>query len=144
MKTARKLFRFVTSANCQVDWLPWGKHVWLSRPGLTASEQFLFVRVHMPPGAAHQFHRHPEREELLYVIDGKGEQWVDRERRTLKAGESAYIPKDTVHGFYNTSKRMATFLAVLSPARAPGPILVDCFRDEPWCCLKKPFEYPKG
>jgi quercetin dioxygenase-like cupin family protein len=140
---ARKLFRFVTSATCQVEFAPWGKHWWLSRPALTGSKNLLFVRVEMPPGTGHQFHYHPGREEIIYLLDGRAEQWVDRERRVLRPGESAFIPRSTVHGIYNTSKAKATFLAILSPAEASGPFLVDCYRDEPWCGLKEPFEYAK-
>ena len=138
---AAKALRFVTSKEAQVEFAPWGKHWWLSRPGLTGSSQLLFVRVTMPPGAGHQFHYHPTREEILYILDGTGEQWVDREKRRLKAGESAFIPRNTVHAIYNSSKKPVSFLAILSPAEADGPFLVDTYRDEPWCCLRKPFEY---
>lgn len=141
MSTARKLFRFVTDRDCKVEWAPWGKHFWLSRPGFTDTKQLMFVRVEMPPGTGHQFHLHPAREEIIYLIDGRAQQWVDRECRILKPGESAFIPKKTVHAIYNTSKKLATFLAILSPATAPGPFLVDRYRDEPWCCLRPPMEY---
>lgn len=79
-------FRFVTGAELQVDASPWGPHEWLSRPGLTQAEQLLMVRVKMPAGRAHQFHRHPGMEEIIYVISGTAEQWVDREKRILKSG----------------------------------------------------------
>ena len=42
----------------------------------------------MPPGRAHQFHAHPEMEEIIYVESGTAEQWVDRTHRELKAGDS--------------------------------------------------------
>jgi quercetin dioxygenase-like cupin family protein len=61
---------------------------------------------------------------------------VDREKRQLKAGECAFIPKNVVHAIFNSSKRPMTFLAILSPADAPGPFLVDCFDDEPWQSLR--------
>lgn len=139
--TAAKALRFVTSKEAEVEYAPWGKHGWLCRPGFTDTKQLLFVRVTMPPGAGHQFHYHPEREEILYILDGVGEQWVDTEKRNLKAGESAFIPKKTVHAIYNSSKKPVTFLAILSPAETKGPFLVDCYRDEPWCCLREPFTY---
>jgi hypothetical protein len=34
-----------------------------------------------------------------------------------------------------------TFLAILSPAQAKGPFLVDCYNEEPWRSLRKPFAY---
>ena len=138
----QKTLRFVTSERAEVETASWGKHWWLSKPGLTATEQLILVRVTMPPGAGHQFHYHPAREEIIYVVDGVAEQWVDREKRRLKAGEIAFIPAKVVHAIHNASRKPLTFLAILSPAEAPGPFLIDCYEDEPWRTLRAPFAYP--
>src|SRR5262245_27919421 len=105
------LQRFVTAQAVQSEASPWGPHDWLCRPGLTDSEGFLLVRVTMPAGRAHQFHRHPGMEELIYVLSGTAEQWIDREQRTLRAGELAHIPRDVVHGTYNAGTDDLVFLA---------------------------------
>jgi quercetin dioxygenase-like cupin family protein len=135
----RKQARFVTTREAQTERAPWGKHWWLSRPGLTDSTQLTLVRVTMRPGTGHQFHYHPAREEIIYVVDGVAEQWVDREKRRLKAGDSAFIPENVVHAIHNVSKAPMTFLAILSPAEAKGPFLVDCYDDEPWRSLRTPY-----
>ena len=129
---------FVTKAELQVDPSPWGPHEWLSRPGLTAAEQLLMVRVLMPPGRAHQFHRHPTMEEIIYVVSGTAEQWVDREQRLLNPGDIAHIPADVVHGTYNAGSDTLVFLAILSPAKFEGPALIDVHLEEPWCTLRTP------
>lgn len=133
--------RFVTAGKAEVEFAPWGKHWWLSRPDLTGTKRLTLVRVTMHPGAGHQFHYHPALEEIIYIVDGVAEQWVDREKRKLKAGEIAFIPPKVVHAIHNTSKSPMTFLAILSPAEAKGPFLIDCYNDEPWRSLRKPFEY---
>ena len=97
----------------------------------------------MPPGRAHQFHRHPALEEIIYVISGTAEQWVDQERRTLRAGESAHIPRDVVHGTYNAGEDTLVFLAILSPARFSGPALIEVHTDEPWRTLRPPMVFPE-
>ena len=135
---AEHCLRFVTSAEAQVEVLPWGPHEWLARPGLVAAEQLQLVRVRMPAGKSHAFHRHPHMEEILYVLEGRLEQWVDREHRVLAAGELAHIPTDVVHGSYNVFDEPAVFLAVLSPARFDGPALIDVSHEEPWRSLKDP------
>ena len=137
----QQLLRFISRGDIQVEELPWGPHDWLSRVGLTATEQLMLVRVHMPPGKAHQFHRHPAQEEIIYVIEGRGEQWVDRESRVLGPGDVAHIPTNTVHGTYNTGTGKLVFLAMLSPAKFEGPGLVDVCKEEPWCSLKTPIDY---
>ena len=134
-----KPLRFITTSRAQIERAPWGTHWWLSRPGLTDTKQLTLVRVTMRPGTGHQFHYHPAREEIIYVVDGVAEQWVDQERRTLKAGECAFIPAKVVHAIHNVSKAPMTFLAILSPAVAKGPFLVDCYEEEPWRSLRRPY-----
>lgn len=135
------IHRFITGAEVQSEPSPWGPHEWISRPELTAADQLLMVRVLMPPGRAHQFHRHPAMEEIIYVVSGTAEQWVDRERRILVPGDAAHIPADVVHGTYNAGDDTLVFLAILSPARFEGPALVDVHREEPWCRLKTPISF---
>lgn len=135
---ACRCLRFVSSADVVVEELPWGPHEWLVRDDLTESTKLTAVRVTMPPGQAHRFHRHPELEELLYVVSGRCEQWVGREKRVLGPGDLAHIPTDEVHGTYNVFDEPVVFLAVLGPARGAGPMLVDVSQDEPWRSLKPP------
>jgi quercetin dioxygenase-like cupin family protein len=130
--------RFITAREAEIELAPWGKHWWLSKPGLTDTRQLTLVRVTMRPGTGHRFHQHPAREEIIYVVDGVAEQWVDREKRTLEAGECAFIPATVVHAIFNSSTKPMTFLAILSPAEAPGPFLVDVYDEEPWRSLRQP------
>jgi quercetin dioxygenase-like cupin family protein len=130
------MLRFVTSDEMEVEELPWGPHEWLSRPGLTEAEELLLVRVRMPPGKGHAFHRHPAMEEIIYVVSGTAEQWVDRERRRLGPGDIAHIPRDVVHGTYNDGDETLVFLAILAPARFDGPALIDVSGEEPWASLR--------
>lgn len=132
--------RFVSTPDVVVEQLPWGPHEWLVREDVTENEHLTAVRVTMPPGQAHQFHRHPHMEEMLYFVSGRAEQWVGQEKRVLEAGNVAHVPMDEVHGTYNTFEEPVVFLAVLAPARFEGPALVDVSRDEPWCTLKTPFD----
>lgn len=134
--TGARALRFVTSAEIEVEELPWGPHEWLCRPGLTEARDLLLVRVRMPPGTGHAFHRHPAMEEIIYVVSGAAEQWVDRESRRLGPGDVAHIPKDVVHGTYNAGDETLVILAILSPALFEGPALVDVSADAPWSTLR--------
>jgi quercetin dioxygenase-like cupin family protein len=134
-RTPARSLTFVTAKSAEIELAPWGKHWWLSKPGLTDTEQLTLVRVTMRPGTGHRFHYHPAREEIIYIVDGVAEQWVDREKRRLKKGECAFIPKKVVHAIFNSSQKPMTFLAILSPAVARGPFLVDCYDEEPWRSL---------
>jgi quercetin dioxygenase-like cupin family protein len=128
--------RFVTDAEAEVEMMPWGQHDWLSRTGLTDAKLLQLVRVHMPAGKAHAFHRHPCMEELIYCLAGSAEQWVGRERRVLRPGDVAHVPMNEVHGTYNVFQEPVTFLAILSPAKFDGPALIDVSQEEPWRSLR--------
>jgi quercetin dioxygenase-like cupin family protein len=134
--SAEQLRRFVTASEVEIEELPRGAHEWLCRPGLTEAEGLLLVRVRMPPGKGHAFHRHPALEEIIYVISGRAEQWVGERSQILGPGEIAHIPKDVVHGTYNAADETLVFLAILSPATFEGPALVDVSGEEPWASLR--------
>ena len=138
---AKGCLRFVSDPEVEIEDLPWGPHEWLVREGLTQSEQLMLVRVRMPPGKAHQFHRHPHMEEALYYLQGRGEQWVGQEKRILGPGDVAHVPMNEVHGTYNVFDEPLVFLAVLGPAKFEGPALIDVSKEEPWCSLKTPIDY---
>lgn len=130
--------RFVTARDAVVEELPWGPHEWLSRPDIVAAEKLLLVRVTMPAGKGHAFHRHPHMEEIIYVVEGEAEQWVEDVNRTLTAGDVAHIPTNLVHATYNSGTKPLVFLAILSPANGPDPPLIDVSHEEPWASLKPP------
>lgn len=128
--------RFVTPEEMIVEDAPWGPHEWLCRPDITEAEKLMLVRVRMPPGKGHAFHRHPAMEEIIYVVSGTAEQWVDHESRLLGPGETAHIPANVVHGTYNAGEDTLVFLAILSPAKFEGPALIDMSTEEPWASLR--------
>ena len=134
--SASPFLRFIANYEVQVEPSPWGPHEWISRLGLTEAEQLQLVRVSMPQGKAHKFHRHPAMEEIIYVVSGKAEQWVGQEYRLLGPGEAAHIPTDVVHGTYNAGETELVFLAILSPAVFEGPALVDMSGEAPWATFR--------
>jgi quercetin dioxygenase-like cupin family protein len=139
MPTSHELppFRFVTFPDAEVEQVPPGKtHYWYCKPGMVADTNLLFVRAHLMPGEAHRFHHHPHMEEILYVLSGTCEQWVGHEKRRMGPGDSLYLPPGLVHGTYNVGSDVLDFLAILSPAKNPGPITVEVAEEEPWRSLR--------
>jgi quercetin dioxygenase-like cupin family protein len=128
--------RFVTAAE-KVDFLsPWTLEEWLCRSDIVNNEHLMLVRANMEPGRDHPFHTHPTREEVIYVVSGQAEQWVGTEKRILKPGDVAFIPMGEVHGTYNPFSEKLVFLAILSPAKADEPGVVDVSDQEPWCSIR--------
>jgi quercetin dioxygenase-like cupin family protein len=128
--------RFVTAADAVLEPTEFTLNAWLARPDVVPCRDLLLVRATMAPGDSHPFHHHPTREEIIYVLSGQAEQWCGRERRVLTAGELVLIPKGEVHGTYNPFREPLVFLAILSPAEAAEPAVVDVSREEPWRSLR--------
>jgi quercetin dioxygenase-like cupin family protein len=130
-------WRFVSFAEAEVEQVPPGKtHHWYCKPGMVQDTNLMFVRAHLQPGEAHPFHHHPEMEEILYVLSGTAEQWVERERRVMRPGDSLYLPAGIVHGTYNIGEGVLEFLAILAPAKISGPVTVDDSQQAPWSGLR--------
>ena len=132
---------FITGAEVEHGDFPWCHVEWMSKPELVGAQELLLVRATFPAGEAHNFHRHPAREEIIYVLAGRAEQWVGAEKRLLGPGELAHIPKNTPHATFNPGPEPLKFLAILSPVEAPGEFTVDVFHEEPWVTLCPPKKY---
>jgi quercetin dioxygenase-like cupin family protein len=96
------------------DEYDWGKFAAVSSPA-DGAERIMTVEATFLPGKCHAFHRHPNQEEVIYVLSGEIEQWVEDERRTLCAGDAVVIPAAVVHASYNVSDGEAKIIALLSP-----------------------------
>jgi len=133
------LRRFVTASE-KVDFAsPWTIEEWLCRGDVVDNRQLMLVRANMEPGRCHPFHTHPTREELIYIISGRAEQWVGRGHRILGPGEMAFIPMGEPHGTYNPFRERLVFLAILSPSDAAEPGIVDVSAEEPWVSIRAGF-----
>ncbi|NBX35152.1 cupin domain-containing protein [bacterium] len=131
-----KPLRFVTKAEAVKEEYKGRTNYWLTRPELTGAQALQVCEATLPPGEGHAFHTHPELEEMIYVLRGEVEQWVEQEKRVLRAGESAHIPAGVVHATFNASGGDATILAILSPGASQGPFMVDVSDQEPWRGLR--------
>lgn len=128
--------RFVTLADALKEEFKGRTNYWICRPEVVEAEKLQICQATLPAGEGHNFHHHPELEEVIYVLSGEVEQWVEKEARRLQPGDSAYIPAGIVHATFNASDRDAVILAILSPAASTGPFLVDVSQEEPWKSLR--------
>jgi quercetin dioxygenase-like cupin family protein len=93
--------------------------------------------VTLEPGRGHDYHRHPDQEEMIIVRSGQIEQWIEQEAHVLGSGDSVYIDADIVHASFNTGSETAHLQVVLGPAVGDGGYeLVDVSGEEPWSSLR--------
>lgn len=142
-----KVRHFIQKSDTPHEPNAWTVNEWLCRPDLVAADKLLLVRANMDPMHCHPFHIHPYRDEIIYVVSGRAEQWVGGEYRMLQAGEIAHIPPGTVHATYNPHPEPLVFLAILSPANLPpelgaAPDPQDISSEEPWRSLRQKHGLP--
>lgn len=129
--------KFISSTEVRREQLEWGSMAWFSSPAASDSKDLVVLEVTLTSGGGHNFHKHPQQEEVIYVIDGEIEQWLDREKRVLRPGDSVFIGADVVHASFNVGDRTAKLLAILGPCiGSEGYELVDVANKEPWASLR--------
>ena len=69
----------------------------------TGSDQLLLGRTVLPPGARHEPHSHPNCDEFLFVVRGRGTIYTDDGEEAAGEDDVIFTPAGYVHGFNNTS-----------------------------------------
>jgi quercetin dioxygenase-like cupin family protein len=67
------------------------------------------------PGAGAPTHFHPV-EEILTVLAGEAEIWIEDQRLTVRCGQSALVPAGKRHGFRNSGATELHIHAILAAA----------------------------
>ncbi len=129
--------RFILNTEMDRDAFDWGEIAWASRPQNTGARQLAVLDVTLTPGKGHDFHRHPDQEEVIYVLAGEIEQWLEQEKKILKKGDSVFINKGIVHASFNVGNSNAHVLAILSPCVGEGGYELEDVSDQaPWNSLR--------
>jgi quercetin dioxygenase-like cupin family protein len=114
----------------------WGIFAAVSSPADGAG-RIMTVEGTFFPGKGHDFHRHPNQEEVIYVLEGELEQWVEQERRVVGPGDAVVIPAAVVHASFNVSEERAKIIAILSPCVGEaGYEVEELAAEEPWRSLR--------
>ncbi len=72
----------------------------------------------------------------MFVVDGRIEQWIDKEKRILGPGDSAFIPPGVVHATFNAGDNKAKVLAIFGPCLGDGFEMIDMSDEAPWKTLR--------
>lgn len=109
-------------------------HVWEEwRPGVrtrmwssahSGTTQLCVFEQRCDPGKGAPTHLHAV-EELLTVLDGQADVWLEAEQATLTAGQSLVVPAGRKHGFRNSGTSTLHVQAILA-----SPIFEAAFDDQ--------------
>src|ERR671918_674555 len=88
--------KFVHAGDIERESLDWGGLGWISRPSSTGSGRLTVLDVTLEPGHGHDFHKHPDQEEVIVVQSGEIEQWLEGERaRPSSSAPARCTPRST-------------------------------------------------
>lgn len=127
-----KYWKFVKEEDSILEKVMGRHHYWHYNAEVSKQADIYMVKVVMPKDGMHNFHRHPEMSEILYILKGNAEQWVEGDRKILKPGDSVYIEANVVHATFNTGNEDLKFLAILSPAGGWEAGTIDEFENLPY------------
>lgn len=129
--------RFVKKAENPTENLEWGNLSWISNPSATGNRNLTVIEAELLGGEGHDFHRHPNQEEVIYCIKGQIEQWIEKEKQILGPGDAVYIDADVVHASFNVGSEPALFIAILGPCVGEqGYEVVEMANEAPWNQLR--------
>jgi mannose-6-phosphate isomerase-like protein (cupin superfamily) len=96
----------------------------LMQSATSESGNFCF-ELNTPPGLGMLPHRHEHEDEVAFIIEGELEVQLDGRAIRAVAGDTINMARGTMHGFWNTSTKLARTLWVVSP----GAGLEACFEE---------------
>jgi quercetin dioxygenase-like cupin family protein len=69
---------------------------------------------------------------VVFVIAGKVEQWVEKEKRILSFGDAAFVPAGVVHASFNAGEGEARLVAIFGPSLGDGFETIEMSNESPW------------
>ena len=130
---------FILQAGSKPEELDWGSMRWISNPDREDAAHLTTIEVILKLNKGHDFHKHPDQEEVIFVVEGKIEQWLEEKKHILEAGDAIFIPKDVVHASFNIGDIPARLFVTLGPCtpNGDGYELVEVHEAEPWNNLRE-------
>src|ERR671916_2516973 len=81
--------------------------------------EYTLIEIEVAPGGGNAPHYHKTYDEHFEVLNGTLEVMAGGETHSLRPGERAVAPKNTLHNFHNPTGEPTTFLVTLRPG-SPG------------------------
>ncbi len=96
----------------------WGDIHWLTSHAANGAKELTLGFTSVAPGGRNPLHRHPNCEEVLYVLSGEIEHFVEgTPNARLRVGEAILIPRNLKHQAINIGSVPAELLVAFSSAQ---------------------------
>lgn len=123
--------RIASLSDIPAQQLPGRELKWLVTPETIGAEKISMAVMYCPPGSTvRPLHSHRDIEEILYILEGEGEAWVDGEVAPFKQGDAVLLPANSKHMVRNTGAASLRTCSIFSPPTTPNSYAL--YEDEGW------------
>jgi mannose-6-phosphate isomerase-like protein (cupin superfamily) len=86
---------------------------------LATGEHTQIVIMHIPPGGEIGEETHPENDQVLYLVAGKGSVFLNGEQSAYNEGDVVLVPAGTKHNFVASSDQPLKIITTYAPPHHP-------------------------
>ena len=83
---------------------------------VAGAHRIILLSSELPPGRVHLLHRHPNAEQIMYVLKGSCTALSEEEPVRLKEGDAVFIAQGEWHGIRNDTDESAVTLVIYAGA----------------------------
>jgi quercetin dioxygenase-like cupin family protein len=83
---------------------------------VAGARRIILLSSELPPGRVHLLHRHPNAEQIMYVLKGSCLALSEEEPVSLSEGDAVFIAQGEWHGVRNDTDRPAVTLVIYAGA----------------------------
>jgi len=87
----------------------------LAAPWTLGTKNIWLATDEIEPHSASDPHMHPDQEEVLFFLSGKGRVRVDKEEIEVGPGYCVLLPIGSTHNVFNDHESILRFIAVVAP-----------------------------
>lgn len=106
---------------------------WIVTPETIGAESLSIAIMNcFPKSIVRPLHGHKDIEEVILILDGQGEAWVDGETTTFKKGDAVLFPANSKHQVRNTGSIDLVTASIFSKPTGPDSYIIyeeDAFKD---------------
>lgn len=108
--------RIASSKDIPAEPMPGRTLQWLATPETLGTERLGLAIMDCAPGSVvRPLHAHRDTEEILLILGGQGEAWVDGETAPFRKGDVVLFPANSKHMVRNTGSQPLVAAAIFSP-----------------------------
>jgi quercetin dioxygenase-like cupin family protein len=83
---------------------------------VAGARRIILLSSELPPGKVHLLHRHPNAEQIMYVLEGACLALSEGGTKRLNEGDAVFIAQGEWHGVRNDSERPVVTLVIYAGA----------------------------